>query len=62
MYVIVSNITAVITGILTSVGEFLSFGASGEGGTSEGWTIIMALALAGGIAALGVRMVKKLGR
>ena len=62
MYAIVANITTVISGILSAVGDFLSFGASGEGGTSEGWTIIMALALAGGIAALGVRMVKKLGR
>lgn len=62
MYVIVSNITTAISGILEAVGEFLSFGSGQEGASSEGWTIIMALALAGGIAALGVRMVKKLGR
>lgn len=62
MYVIVSNITTAISGILSAVSDFLSFGSGGEGASSEGWTIIMALALAGGIAALGVRMVKKLGR
>ena len=62
MYDIVSNITTVISGILSAVGDFLSFGAGGDGASSDGWTVIMALALAGGIAALGVRMVKKLGR
>lgn len=61
MNIIVSTITTAISGILSAVGEFLSFG-SGSGGSSEGWTIIMALALAAGVAALGVRMVNKLGR
>ena len=57
--VIVANITAVISGLLSAVGDFLSFGSGGDGASSEGWTIIMALALAGGVAALGVRLVKK---
>lgn len=60
MNIILAIITTAITGILSAVGDFLTFG-SGESG-SEGWTIIMALALAAGIAGLGVRMVKKLGR
>jgi uncharacterized protein (TIGR03382 family) len=59
---IVANITTVISGILSAIGEFLSFGSGQEGASSEGWTIIMALALAGGLAALGIRLVKKLGR
>lgn len=62
MNCIVANITTVISGILSAIGEFLSFGSGQEGASSEGWTIIMALALAGGLAALGIRLVKKLGR
>lgn len=55
----IANITTCITGIISAIGDFISFGTSGTAGESLGWTILLALALSGGIAAFGVRLVKK---
>lgn len=56
----IANITTCITGIISAIGEFISFGAlAGDGATAAGWTVILALALSSGVAGLGVRLVKK---
>lgn len=56
----IANITTCITGIISAIGDLISFGTlSGDGQAAAGWTVILALALSGGVAAFGVRLVKK---
>lgn len=56
----IANITTCITGIISAIGEFISFGTlSGDGATAAGWTVLLALAISGSVAGFGVRMVKK---
>lgn len=56
----IANITTCITGIISAVGEFISFGTlTGDGATAAGWTVLLALALSSGVAGFGVRLIKK---
>lgn len=56
----IANITSCITGIVSAIGDFISFGTlSGDGATAAGWTVILALALSGAVAGMAVRMIKK---
>lgn len=56
----ISNITTAITGIISAIGDMIDFGTvSGSSEAAAGWTILLALALSGGVAAFAVRLVKK---
>lgn len=54
------SITTAITGIISGIGDLIDFGTVAGGTESAaGWTVILALALSGGVAAFGVRLIKK---
>lgn len=55
----IANITTCITGIISAIGDFISFGTSTSTEDAAGWTVLLALALSGGVAAVGVRLIKK---